>query len=203
MVPFIDISHHNPSPISFAAIKDSGIPAVIMKATQGVKNKDKEFPKRILPALDSGLLVGAYHYGTVANVIDQCDNFLEVIEDYNLLRVLDFERTKPDDPNKMLLSQAEDFVQNLFNISGKYPVLYFGEYLKSLASKVSSASPIKQCIPWVAQYGPKITNFPLSIWTNGPVLWQYTDKGKVPGIKGNVDFNYALIDETSFRFLWT
>ena len=39
---------------------------------------------------------------------------------------------------------------------------------------------------WVADYSGKV-----NYYTGKYTIWQYTDKGTVPGIIGNVDMNYS------------
>lgn len=48
---------------------------------------------------------------------------------------------------------------------------------------------------WYAYYNKNIDR-------NDVALWQYTSKGTVPGIDGNVDMNYLLTEEPERKFGW-
>ena len=75
----IDLSHHNGNP-DFKKIAADGIVGVIHKATQGTKNVDPTYAARRKPALDAGLLWGAYHFGTGSDGLMQAEHFLDVVK---------------------------------------------------------------------------------------------------------------------------
>jgi len=78
---------------SFKKAADSGIWGVIHKATTGATGTDKKYKDRRTSAVAAGLLWGAYHWGTHADVAKQVDNFLKAADpDPQTLVALDFER---------------------------------------------------------------------------------------------------------------
>lgn len=85
----IDISHHN-KVSSFVKVKDAGIYGIIHKATQGTKYKYPTFLSNRTKAINTGLKVGAYHFGVAGDAIIQADHFISTAGDGSLL-VLDFE----------------------------------------------------------------------------------------------------------------
>src|SRR5262245_60630672 len=86
---------------SFSKAIDAAIWGIIHKATTGATGKDDEYAGRRQPALDAGLLWGAYHWGTGADVEDQVENFLKHAKpDDKTLVALDYE------DKKMSLDQA-------------------------------------------------------------------------------------------------
>jgi GH25 family lysozyme M1 (1,4-beta-N-acetylmuramidase) len=64
----------------FPARRRRGNLGIIPKATTGATGKDSEYANRRRPVLDAGLLWGAYHWGTNADVSAQVDNFLSVAD---------------------------------------------------------------------------------------------------------------------------
>ena len=81
---------------SFQKAADSGIWGIIHKATTGATEKDKKYKDRRSLALKAGLLWGAYHWGTGADVAKQVDNFIRTANpDDETLVALDYE--DPDD----------------------------------------------------------------------------------------------------------
>jgi lysozyme len=71
----------------------------------------------------------------------------------------------------MLLEDARNFVTHVNQVTGRFPGLYSGSYIKELLG--SGTDPVlAQCWFWLAQYGPTAVvpaNWPT--WT----MWQYTD----------------------------
>ena len=171
----VDLSHHNQN-LDFSEMKDpGGILGIIHKATQGVKYADPTYDDHMTRALDAGLLWGAYHFGTGADGIEQAQHFLDVVQpDGQTLLALDFE-ANPHGPS-MNLEDARSFVTHINQITGHWPVLYSGYYIKQLLG--SNHDPIlQQCPFWLAQYGPTAVVPPnWQTWT----LWQYTDGGAGP-----------------------
>jgi len=116
---------------SFKKAADSGIWGVIHKATTGATGTDKKYKDRRTSAVAAGLLLGAYHWGTHADVAKQVDNFLKSSgSDPQTLVALDFEDTPG---NQMTLDQAREFMTRVADKLGRKPVLYSGHLIKEKA----------------------------------------------------------------------
>jgi lysozyme len=165
----IDISHHN-NDVDLKKSKGDGIVGVIQKATQGQTSVDPTFSVNKQKATDAGLLWGAYHFGTGSDGVAQAEHFLEITgTDAGILRVLDFE-SNPTGPS-MNLEEARAFVTHVNAVTGKFPGLYSGHYIKELLG-VNKDPVLANCWLWLAQYGPTPVVPPnWDYWT----LWQYTD----------------------------
>ena len=91
----IDLSHFS-GDVDFVKVRNAGIEAVILKATQGIAFIDEKFIPNAHAARQVGLLVGAYHFGTAVDPNAQANFFLSTIEpirEYTpILPVLDLER---------------------------------------------------------------------------------------------------------------
>jgi len=179
----IDLSHYN-EVTSFADIKASGIVGVIHKATQGILDRDRTYAWRRREAVAAGLWWGAYHFGTNTDGAAQARFFLSVVNPGPRdLLALDFEQNGDD---TMTLAQAEQFVTEVFNQTGRYPGFYSDSLVGSLlGGSVNEA--LRQCWLWRAEYGAVVSVPPTwPTWT----MWQYTDgehgEGPyaVPGIGG-------------------
>jgi lysozyme len=159
------------------------IKAVIVKATQGLTFHDPEYAATMAAAAVNNLLQGSYHFGSLADGMAQADFFLKTRLDAHApgLMVLDFEINKT--AGTMTLDQARDFVRRIKSVTGVWPVLYAGGYLKMTLNGAPDET-LSQCPLWLAQYGPSPILPPgWDAWA----LWQYTDKGEVDGIGGTVD----------------
>jgi lysozyme len=197
----VDLSHHNGT-VNLVKAKADGILGVIHKATQGQSGKDPKYKTNRTKAVDAGLMWGAYHFATGSDGVKQAEHFLSIVgDDPKTLLVLDFE-PNPTGPD-MNLEEARSFVTHVKDVTGRFPGLYSGHYIKGLLG--SNIDPIlQQCWFWLAQYGPTPVvpaNWPT--WT----MWQYTDGAigplphKVSGI-GNCDRDKFNGTETQLRKLW-
>jgi len=189
----IDLSHFN-TVTSFAEIKSAGIVGIIHKATQATNWSDSTYAARKTQALAAGLWWGAYHFGTNADGAAQAEYFLSKVNPGPTdLLALDFEENTQ---SQMTIAQAEQFVTEVFNQTGRYP----GFYSDALAGKMlgnNKSEILANCWFWRAQYGTSEPIVPptWSTWT----MWQYTSAGPVSGISAPCDrdtFN-GTMDELS------
>jgi len=170
----IDLSHHNGT-VDFAKIKAAGIVGIIHKATQGTQNVDPTYASRRGPALDAGLLWGAYHFGDGSDGVAQAEHFLDVVQpDASTLLVLDFE-ANPSGPS-ITLAEGHSFITHVQSVTNVYPGFYSGHYIKDMLGSTSDPL-LAQCWFWLSQYGSTAVvpaNWPT--WT----MWQYTDGANGP-----------------------
>jgi lysozyme len=199
----VDISHHNSNVNLKRAKEEGGILGVIHKASQGQSNIDPTYRAHRTRAAKEGLLWGAYHFGTGSDGLKQAENFLKVVgDDPGTLMVLDFE-PNPTGPS-MSLEEARAFVTHVQAVTGRFPGLYSGHFIKDLLG--TRTDPVlSNCWFWLAQYGPTAVvppNWPT--WT----LWQYTDGAvgpephQVPGI-GRCDRDRFNGTDSELRSFWT
>lgn len=163
----IDISHWQ-TVRSFKSVKESGIDLVIHKATQGFRYVDKKYSKHKKGFDQVDMHWGSYHFGVGGDGSDQADHFLNVADISGLL-VLDLE---PNPQGKsMALEEAEEFVQYVKDVTGRYPGLYSGHTIKEMLGSRTDTI-LANCWLWIARYGlaPVIPK----AWDNW-VFWQYTD----------------------------
>lgn len=186
----IDLSHFNVHP-DFDLARGDGVLAVIHKATQGISFVDPAYDSHRSAACD--LPWGAYHFGDGTDGAAQADFFLRKTGGARLL-ALDFEQN----PNgvSMTLDQARAFVTRVEQVTGRWPGLYGGDYLKRLLG--GAKDPVLgNCWLWLAQYGAEaILPANWASWT----LWQYTSSATVAGI-GRCDrsrFNGTVAELTEF-----
>src|SRR5262249_1846934 len=178
--------YHGERVTSFQKADDFGICGIIHKATTGATGKDKKYSDRRAPAIQAGLLLGAYHWGTGANVAKQGDNFLTTAKpDDQSLVALHFEdeRMKP--------AQARWVVTRGVGKVRRKPVIYSGHLIKDkLGNKIDDFWGAHRL--WLAQYSanPTVQKSWKKYW-----LWQYTDRTKglepneVSGIPGDSSGN--------------
>lgn len=156
---------------------------VFIRATMGEKAKDKRFAVNWKAAQSRAKLRGAYHYFRPnENSIRQARNFITTVKlrSGDLPPVLDIEerpRKQPMDSLKVGLKRWLNEVEKHYGIQ---PILYSGDsYFTDFLEKEFS-----DYVLWIANY-----NF----WVDKPKkhwdFWQFSERGDVRGIKGNVDLN--------------
>lgn len=184
----IDISHYQGDidwdDLSNAMIEGCPLRFVMIKSTEGSTRLDSKFKENFRQARKYGYIRGAYHFwSNKSSARDQAYHFLNKVrlEDGDLPPVLDVEH-KPKDRS------VEDFQRDVLTwlhiVEDKYhvkPIIY--TYYK-FKDKYLSAPVFNDYPYWIAHYYVDKVEY------KGPwKFWQHTDAGKLPGIKGYVDFN--------------
>ena len=156
---------------------------VFVRATAGKNKVDSKFKNNWKQAKKHQFIRGAYHYYRPnENSIQQAENFIQTVqlEPGDFPPVLDIEQL----PKKQSLDSLKVGLKRwLTKVEKHYkvkPIIYSGEsYYNDFLKKEFSDYSF-----WIANY-----NF----WRNEPeshwLLWQFTEKAQVSGIKGAVDIN--------------
>ena len=185
----IDISHHQ-GRINWDELKDNGqidhcpIRFVMIKATEGATRTDENFRENFYQARENGFTRGAYHFYSVHTPAEeQAYHFINTVklENGDLPPVLDVEhkpKNQSDEDFKYSVLRWLHLVENHYQVK---PIIY--TYFKFKTRYLSD--PVFDQYPyWIAHY------YVDSLEYQGPwKFWQHTDVGRLPGIKGNVDFN--------------
>lgn len=184
----IDISHYQGKidweQLKNAMIKGCPVRFVIIKSTEGSSRLDENFRENFNQARDFGFIRGVYHFwSNNSTAREQAYYFLDQVHltDGDLPPVLDIEH-KPADKS------VEDFQRDVLTwlhiVEDKYhvkPIIY--TYYKFKEQYLSA--PVFEDYPyWIAHYYVDKVQYK-GKWK----FWQHTDVGKLPGIKGYVDFN--------------
>lgn len=184
----IDISHYQGKidweQLKNAMIKGCPVRFVIIKSTEGSSRLDENFRENFNQARDFGFIRGVYHFwSNKSTAREQAYYFLDQVHltDGDLPPVLDIEH-KPADKG------VEDFQRDVLTwlhiVEDKYhvkPIIY--TYYKFKEQYLSA--PVFEDYPyWIAHYYVDKVQYK-GKWK----FWQHTDVGKLPGIKGYVDFN--------------
>lgn len=204
----IDVSQFN-TITDWTAVKNAGIEFVFVRAAyraavSGNLLNDTNYQKNIEGALAAGLKVGLYIYSqaiTEEEARQEADYLLEHVGNYAITMplVLDYEYYSETGPThgrlwdaKLTKAQAtavcKAFCERI-SASGYNPMVYANANMLTNhlnASDISASYPV-----WMAAY---TTN---STYSGGYEFWQYSSKGKVPGISGNVDMNFWYTNDVT------
>lgn len=156
---------------------------VFIRATAGNDKVDSRFKQNWKKAKENGLIRGAYHYYRPnENSIQQATNFIKTVklQKGDFPPVLDIEnlpKTQSIDSLKVGLRRWLTKVENHYNVK---PIIYSGEsYYKDFL-----ADEFDDYTFWIANY-----NFFVEEIKDHWTIWQFSEKGTVPGIEGPVDIN--------------
>lgn len=191
----IDVSKWNGS-IDWNAVKNSGVSYVIIRcgyrgSTAGALIEDPKYRTNIQGASAAGLKVGVYFFTQAINeieAVEEASMVLSLVKGYNISYpiFLDVESSggradKIDKATRTAVCKA--FCQTIKNsgyVSGVYAnKTWFNSYI--------DAGQLGAYRIWLAQYAAQPT------YSGRYDIWQYSSKGKVGGISGNVDMNLSYM----------
>ena len=185
----IDVSEHQ-GVIDWAKVAKDGVQFAVIRAGYGreLSQKDKYFERNYAGAKAVGIQVGAYWY-SYANSVERGEQ-----EARTCLKVLEGKRFE------LPIFFDQEYEKSILALSNKTRtdiVLKFLETVKGAGRKVglySSTNFITTKLQadrltayplWLAEYGSEL-HYTGKVWA-----WQYTSKGRVAGIRGNVDCNHG------------
>lgn len=185
----IDISHYQGN-IDWDVLQRDGaidscpIRFVMIKATEGADKVDEKFERNFRLAREHGFTRGAYHfYSTQSSAADQAQAFINRVhlEHGDLPPVLDVEKKPKDKSNEQFRSDVLTWLRTVERHYGVKPILYtyYKFKLEYLNDELFDQYPY-----WIAHYYVDSVEYQ-GQWK----FWQHTDAGRLPGIKGDVDFN--------------
>ena len=185
----IDISHYQ-GRIDWDELKDNGsinecpIRFVMIKATEGSTQLDENFIDNFYQAREHGFTRGAYHFYSVHTpAYQQAAHFIKNVklENGDLPPVLDVEHKPKNQTDEEFKSSIILWLETVERYYKVKPIIY--TYFK-FKTRYLNDSIFNQYPYWIAHYYVDSLEYE-GDWK----FWQHTDVGRLPGIKGNVDFN--------------
>ena len=183
----IDVSVYQ-GDIDFEQVKNSGIEVVYIRAGYGFSVTDPKFEENYANATKAGLKCGAYYFVTARNTEQaylQATRFAELIsgKTFAARPAMDFEEFGSLGKNGINIVGLA-FMQKLRELTGIVPILYTDAYNASETWDWNFA----QFPLWVADYDAEEPYVTSNIWQSY-AGFQYSDRGEIPGIYGNVDLD--------------
>lgn len=193
----IDISHHNGT-INWNLVNKRQVEFVFCKATQGKAYKDELLQTNMSELARLDFTRGAYHFFSFMGVTakEQADNFLSCNIDFKLKGVLppviDVEWQATQAINNYIIQnrkacaqKIQDWLDQVEKATKRKPIIYTAKGFWN--DILGNPAGFEQYPLWVASYRTDKPTMPGN-WT-AYQLWQYTEKGQVEGIAGNIDKN--------------
>lgn len=189
LVKGIDVSHHNPI-LDWAEVKNQNISFAYIKATEGITHDDRNYPYNYQLAKQNNVKIGSYHfYSFGVSGRDQAKHFINVAQcnPGDLIPAIDVEHS-PSNPYskdtafvKNVIKELSILENELYEYYGVHPLIYTNpDCYKLYIEGRFPDNPI-----WICSLNREPSEN-IKNW----VIWQFTHKGELPGIAGDVDFNY-------------
>lgn len=194
---YIDISSYN-GLIDFGKVAKNSAPidGIIMRSTTRDGNLDVrliENYNKALVALPDLEEISVYKFSYADNYIDariECMKTLAALAAKGLhfdKFYLDLElhggrEYSTDTSNKVILAYVDEFTRR--GLIDKFALYFNYNYLKNIIAPIWRVLPI-----WLARYNNEMGD----VFGANVILWQYSSKGTVDGIYGNVDLSKRIL----------
>lgn len=187
----IDVSSYQ-GIINWAKVKAAGIKFAILRSTTKGGELDSQFENNYNGCIENGIPISAYHFSyslTTSQAVSDAENLINKLGGRKMPIYLDLEweqqaalgRQEVTDIAKAFITTMKnaEYEVHIYSNKNWYNNYFYPEQLKSLGCKF-----------WIAQYGHNTGEYDESWKPNiGEYIWQYTSKGSVKGIEGNVDMD--------------
>lgn len=185
----IDVSHHNPI-LDWAEVKRQNINFTYLKATEGITHDDRNYPYNYKLAKENNIKIGSYHfYNFGVSGREQAKHFIRIAKckSGDLIPAIDVEHSPANpyskDPSfvKNVIKELSIMENELYEYYGMHPMIYTNiDCYKLYINNSFPHNPI-----WISSLNKEPSD-EITNW----VIWQFTHKGELDGIVGDLDLNY-------------
>ena len=193
---FIDISNWQAGLNVASVVKNGGLGAVIVKATEGVGFVDKSCDGFVQQCISNGIRFGFYHFARNNDAAAEAEFFRKNTQGYEGkgIPVLDWE-------DGQSIAWVNKFVERYHELTGVWPWVYGNAW------RFNQGTVNTHCGRWVAGYpsnGITDINYGLNNdcaykVNNGLVCaWQFSSSVRISGYSGNLDGDVFYGDATAW-----
>lgn len=200
-----DMSYHQDK-VDWDKIKNGPLEFVMLRCgyrgyTEGGLVVDEKFKSYAKACNERGINLGVYFFTqaiTEEEAIEEADFVIDLLKDYKIQYpvALDTELVNDDDARTNKADLSKDDLSKIciafcerIREAGYYPIIYASE---NWMRRRLNLEMLTDYDFWAAQYLEE--NDFLYDFT----IWQYTEKGKIPGVSTEVDLNVSMVDYASF-----
>lgn len=185
----IDVSHWQGS-INWRDVKNDGIEFAFIRIGRSPQVLDDRYQENIRQANAVGIPAGVYYYSKAQSVDEAIQDAQFVIKNITGYKIsypvaIDIEDSSQTHLGKSQLGAIAKAFCDEIRAAGYTPMLYANE---NWCRNYIDMNQLNNVEKWIARYNYLCSaDLPRNIW-------QCTSKGKVAGISGNVDINFAYTD---------
>ncbi|MQN00507.1 MAG: LysM peptidoglycan-binding domain-containing protein [bacterium LCO1.1] len=191
----IDVSHWQGT-IDWNKVKAAGIQFAIIKAggSDAGTYTDSKWEANYKGAKAAGIPIGAYYFVgkdcvTAAAGKADAERFIQILKGKQLEYPVYMDNEAQPASAKAGITEATIAFCETMEAAGYFVGIY-GSAVSGFKERMDD-SKLTDYAHWVAQYASKCS------YKGNYGIWQYSSKGKVDGISGNVDLDYGYIDYPS------
>ncbi len=192
-----DISKHQGS-VNIKAVRDAGYQRIGIRAGYGKNNVDEQYIRNAEACYKLGVPVLLYWFSYAYTeamaaaeagfAVAQAGKFWQkcpITFDFEYAS-MNYARKNGVDANRTLITDMAIAFLREVKKAGYIPVVYANQdYLRNHIDMGRITAELGEVYVWYARYTEKISAEELE----AADVWQYTSKGRIPGIAGNVDMN--------------
>lgn len=207
----IDVSSFQKD-VEWEKVKKAGVDFAILRCgfrgygSEGKLVEDTAFRENLIGTKNAGIPTGYYFYTqaiTVEEAIEEANFVLDMLKDFNVNGpiILDVESASSTERIKDLT--AEQRTDNIIafcetiEAAGHEPMIYADVKFFTIRMQIERLEEYRK---WYANYNGIARDEDSSVWSfHNPfifpyefTMWQYTNKGAIDGVKGDVDFNVSF-----------
>ena len=193
---FIDISGYQRGLDIPTVVKNGGLGAVVVKATEGIGWVDKSCDGFVQQCLTHGIPFGFYHFARNNNAASEAEYFRNNTKGYERrgIPILDWE-------DGQSVAWVNQFVEHYHALTGIWPWVYGNAW------RFNQGTVNPNCGRWIAGYpqsGIMDINFgmnnpfPYAVNGGGVCAWQFTSCARIAGYGGNLDGDVFYGDAASW-----
>lgn len=202
----IDVSQHN-GDIDWSLVYDSGVRFAYLRVgfrgygNEGVIVKDERFEEYYREAKKAGLRIGVYFFSQAMNheeAMEEAFYTLEMIRHKEIdlpvgydLESIDYATSRIESTTHQRKTENALIFAQKIQENGKKAIIYTNRYWME---EIYDPYMIYHHSIWYAQYGA------LPTWPYHFQIWQYSDKGHVPGIENATDLNLLFLEKNAIVF---
>lgn len=178
----IDVSHYQGNIDWKEVAADGNVSYVYLKATESSSLVDNTYRRNLEGCKRNKLPVGVYHFfSPTASAESQLENFRRTVDprDQDLIPIVDVEKVAKNNL-PAFRKRLKTFLDGVEKTFGVKPLIYTGVnfYHKYLMGEFSGYKYM------VARYDEEMPEFRDAL---PYILWQFTQSGRIRGIRGSVD----------------
>ncbi len=200
----IDVSHYQKD-IDWKKVKDAGKSFAILKAMYETNHKpDEYFEKNYQGCKANNIELGVYDFFGSKNIENPEKDAKDLLKILNNRELpwgiwLDLESAKLRVIGKNNITKLVEIEAKIFRDAGYKVGIYCNvDWYKN----VLDSNYLKQDYSfWIARYPKNDTGFKVDVLSPKSYAdaWQYSSKGNVPGIQGNVDLDISYINSKNIK----
>lgn len=196
MIKFIDISNYQAGINIPAVVKNGGLSAVVVKATEGIGFVDKSCDGFVQTLIANGIPFGFYHFARKNSAKAEAEFFRNSTLGYEKkgIPILDWE-------DGQSIAWVNEFVEHYHALTGVWPWVYGNAW------RFNQGTVNLNCGRWIAGYPAdgitdinygKNNDFPYSVNNGSVIAWQFSSSVRISGYGGNLDGDVFYGDVTAW-----